>query len=102
MTEPSEGIFRKDLIDLLRDRPLTLHDIAQLLGTTSRDVESALGHLKRSLRHTTHRLKVTPARCRRCGFTFRADKLHKPGKCPTCHHSWIRAPRVWVEERSQP
>ena len=92
-------MFRKQLLDLLIDNPMTVAEVSSALGETPADIEADLRHLLKSLRHLPWRAVITPARCRRCGFEFRADKLHKPGKCPLCRGSWIAAPRI--EIRSQ-
>ena len=90
-------MFRKDLLELLRTTPRSVADIAAQLQLRPDDVEDDLRHLLKSVRHTGHRVTITPARCRHCGFTFHADKLHKPGKCPRCRQTWISAPRVHIE-----
>ena len=85
-------MFRKDLIDLLLNNPTSVHEIARLLDLTPKDVADDLRHLARSLRHSDYQLRVTPARCRKCGFTFSPDKITKPGKCPACRGTWISEP----------
>jgi len=90
-------MFRKDLLELLRVAPRSVTDIATLLELEPKDVEDDLRHLLKSIRHGGYRVTVTPARCRHCGFTFHADKLHKPGKCPRCRHTWISPPLFFIE-----
>ena len=92
-------MFRKDLIALLQGNPLGLKDIAEVLEMTPRDVEDDIKHLIKSLKHSDYQLRVTPARCRKCGFRFKQEKLHKPGKCPRCRESWIREPLLEIEKR---
>ena len=77
-------MFRKDLLNVLADRPRSVSSIARELGLTRSDVEEDLRHSIRSARAAGHRLVVEPARCRACGFTFGEDRLKKPGKCPAC------------------
>jgi predicted Zn-ribbon and HTH transcriptional regulator len=77
-------VFRKDLIDILTGRPMSLHELALLRDESPRDLEDDLQHLFRSLRDGPLCPVVTPARCRKCGFVFRHEKLRKPGKCPHC------------------
>jgi hypothetical protein len=89
-------MFRKDLIDLLLNHPMSVHDIARQLLMTPKDVENDLQHLLKTLRHGGYRAHVEPARCRKCGFVFHQDKLHKPGKCPQCHGTWITDPRIGI------
>ena len=90
-------MFRKDLLELLRAAPRSVADIARLLELEPKDVEDDLRHLLRSVKHTGARVTVTPAQCRHCGFRFRADKLHKPGKCPRCHETWISPPLIRID-----
>ncbi|MHC4548592.1 MAG: transcriptional regulator [Planctomycetota bacterium] len=90
-------MFRKDLIELLLDNPLSVADIARLKGAKLRDVESDLRHLFRSLKRDGYRVVIEPACCRKCDFVFREEKLLKPGKCPRCKGTWIDEPRIAVE-----
>jgi predicted Zn-ribbon and HTH transcriptional regulator len=92
-------MYRKVLIGMLRDHPVSVHQLALLLDSGERDVEADLQHLLRSLRNSDWRAVVTPARCRKCGFRFHADKLHKPGKCPACKGTWISDPLIGLEAR---
>ena len=77
-------MFRKDLLNVLTDRPRSVSSIARELGLTRSNVEDDLRHVIRSARAAGRRIVVAPARCRACGFTFGEDRLKKPGKCPTC------------------
>jgi len=43
-------MFRRGLIDLLKGRPTSLHELALLLDERPRDLEDDLRHLFRSLR----------------------------------------------------
>jgi predicted Zn-ribbon and HTH transcriptional regulator len=90
-------VFRRELIDWLLDNPTSVAELARELGVRPREVEEDLHHLLRSLKHQPYRAVVTPAQCRKCGFTFRAEKLTKPGKCPKCHATWISEPLVAIE-----
>lgn len=92
-------MFRKDLIELLRARPIALHELALLIDCTPRDLEDDLRHLFLSLRSDPLCPVITPARCRACGFEFHRDKLRKPGKCPRCRGTWISEPMISLEER---
>lgn len=92
-------MFRKDLIDMLRVRPITLYELSLLLDTEPRDLEDDLQHLFRSLRGNPLCAVIEPARCRKCGFTFHSDKLHKPGKCPRCKGTWISEPLIALAEK---
>ncbi len=94
------AVFRKDLIELLLMRPMSIQKIARLLEERPRDVEDDLHHLLKSLKKSPCRVVVTAARCRKCDFRFHDDKLHKPGKCPRCHETWITEPLIEIRERA--
>ena len=94
-------MFRKDLIPLLQGNPMSVAQIARLVGEAPRDVEADLLHLLRSLKHTEFTAEVTPARCRKCGFEFDGTKLAKPSKCPECKATWIQEPRVAILARKE-
>ena len=93
-------MFRKGLITLLQDQPMGLAEIAHLMEMTQKDVEEDLRHLLKSLKHSEYQLIVTPAVCRKCGFIFNKDKMHKPGKCPQCHGTWVQEPVFTIKQKS--
>lgn len=90
-------MFRKALIELLEDNPLSIREIAEMLEEKPRDVEDALKHLLKSLRNMPYRAVIVPAKCNKCGFVFHKDKMHKPCKCPLCKETWISDPLISVE-----
>ena len=87
-------MFRKELMDLLLGTTMSVAEIARLMEMHPRDVEDDIRHLLKSIKHKGCRAQVTPAQCRKCSFTFRKDKLRKPGKCPRCHATWISEPKL--------
>jgi hypothetical protein len=89
-------VFRKDLIPLLQNNPMSAAQIARLVGETPRDIEADLLHLLKSLKHTEFVATIEPARCRKCRFEFDVAKLSKPSKCPQCKSTWILEPRVSI------
>ena len=93
-------MFRKGLIPLLLDHPMTVVEIAGQLGVSPRDVVDDVQHLLRSLEHSDYTAVVTPAQCRKCEFTFEESKLKKPERCPACRGTWIEPPRVFVQRRA--
>jgi transcriptional regulator len=93
-------VFRKDLIDLLHDNPMSVAQIARLVGESPGDVADDLEHLLLSLKHTDYWAAILPARCRKCGFEFSEGKLRKPSKCPACHSTWLTEPRVSLERKA--
>ncbi len=93
-------MLRKDLIVLLKNSSMDLVEIAWHLEVSQKDVADDLRHLVKSLNHTDDRLVVTPAYCRKCDFTFNKYKLHKPGRCPKCHGTWIQGPLFDIEQNT--
>ncbi|MBP7147792.1 MAG: transcriptional regulator [Acidobacteria bacterium] len=93
-------MFRKELLELLRARPMTVTEIARLAEQPIARVRDDLQHLERTLRRAGGRLEIEPARCRSCGFVFSADKLTRPGHCPRCRGSWISEPVIGVRQTS--
>lgn len=92
-------MYRKALIDLLRNNPMTLYEIAKPLDLKPKDVEDDLRHLQKTLKHESYRLVIHPARCQKCGFVFGTEHLHKPGKCPACKGTWIEEPTFEIVGR---
>ena len=97
--QESPPVFRKDLIPLLLDNPMSVAQIARLVRETPRDIENDLLHLLKSLKHTEYTGVIEPARCRKCGFEFATGKLAKPSKCPECKVTWILEPRVALQRK---
>ena len=92
-------MFRKDLIPLLENNPMSVAQIARQVGETPREVETDLSHLLKSLKHSDYVAIIEPGRCRKCGFEFDAGKLSKPSKCPECRATWVLEPRVLLRRR---
>ena len=95
---PDKLMYRKELLEMLHDRPASVHELALLLDMRAGELEDDLQHLLRSLKNLPYRAIITPACCKKCGFVFHRNKLHKPGKCPRCHGTWISDPLVSIEE----
>lgn len=89
---------RRELItQTLRGAPMTPRQLAAALDMRVRDVLADLPHVRRSLGRD---LRVTPARCSRCDFTFtRRRRLSTPSRCPDCRTERIDGPWLQVRER---
>jgi len=94
-------MFRKKLIEMLNENPMTVSQIARLVDESPSRFADDLNHLFRSLKHTEHRAVVEPARCRACGFEFSREKLNKPSKCPECHSTWVLEPKIGIESKTR-
>lgn len=93
-------MFRKELLSLLQNNPLGITDIARYMGVPPKEIEDDIEHLMKTLKHSEYRLLITPAKCKKCGFTFHKDKFHRPGKCPQCHGTWINEPQFEIRAGS--
>ena len=94
-------MFRKDLIEMLRDNSMTVSQIARLVDESPGRVADDLNHLLRSLKHTEYKAVMEPARCRSCGFEFSSQKLTKPSKCPECQSTWVLEPKIRIESKAR-
>jgi transcriptional regulator len=92
-------VFRKDLIPMLLNHPMTVSEISRFVEQSGKDTTEDLGHLLQSLKHTEYRAVIEPAVCKKCGFEFGEDKLRKPSKCPKCKGTWLTEPRVSLARR---
>ncbi len=92
-------MFRRELLDIILDRPVSIHELSRVLGVPVRELDDDLKHLAKSLRHDEYRLDVIPARCRKCGYTFAATKYRKPGKCPQCRGTWLSEPLIGARRK---
>ena len=95
-----EVMFRKALIDLLLNNPMSVAQIARMVAEPPRQIADDLNHLFRSLKHTDYRAIIEPARCRACGFEFSQAKVNKPSKCPNCHSTWLAEPLIQIEQKT--
>ena len=87
--------LRRHLRDVLAE-PRTVSSLARELGFRRQDMEEDLRHAIRSARAAGDDVRVEPARCKTCGFTFDQDRLTKPGKCPECRGTRIFEPLVSI------
>ena len=94
-------MYRRHLMQMLLNQPMTVSEIARRAGVLPGEVEQDLRHLVKSLRHGEHELLVTAAECRKCAFQFSQDKFRKPSKCPECRSTWIDEPMVEIRLRAE-
>jgi len=78
-------------------QPRTSSSIAHELKLTRGEVEDHLKHLLKSAKAAGQYVKIEPARCRNCGFTFSQDKIIKPGKCPECKGTHLYEPLIQIK-----
>ena len=87
---------RQQIAEMLR-QPRTSSSIAHELKLTRDEVEDHLKHLLRSARTAEQDVRIEPARCRSCGYTFSQDKISKPGKCPECRGTRLYEPLIQIK-----
>ncbi len=78
-------------------QPRTSSSIAHELKLTRDEVDDHLKHLLKSARTAGQDVRIEPARCRSCGFTFAKDKILKPGKCPECKGTKLYEPLIQIK-----
>ncbi|AOY58547.1 MULTISPECIES: transcriptional regulator [Desulfococcus] len=89
--------IREQMIDVLSEGEHDVYEISQRLGIQEKAVYQHLSHITKSLTHRKHRLKIVPAACISCGFTFKErSRFKKPGRCPLCRSERIRQPRYAI------
>ena len=92
-------MFRKDLVPMLLEHPMTVNEIARFVEQNGKDTEEDLEHFLLSLKHSGYRAVVAPSACRKCAFEFGPEKLRKPSKCPKCKSTWLTEPRISLTRR---
>ncbi|MFO0699649.1 MAG: hypothetical protein U0236_10485 [Nitrospira sp.] len=99
---PPERTMRQRIVDLLTDRPMTSHQLAQALGIAERLVEEHLVHVVKTVtRDRSRQFLREPSSCVDCGFMFRdRTRLTRPSRCPHCRSEGITSPRYHIESRA--
>jgi predicted Zn-ribbon and HTH transcriptional regulator len=92
-------VFRKDLLCDLIGEARSVSSVARALGLRKRDVEEDLRHVIRTAVAQGYTVRVEPARCRICGFTFGEEKLSKPGRCPACRGTRLLEAQITILPR---
>jgi predicted Zn-ribbon and HTH transcriptional regulator len=89
--------IREQMIDLLSEGEHDAYEVSQRLRIQEKEVYQHLSHITKSLAARNRRLKIVPAACVSCGFSFKdRGRLKKPGRCPMCRSERIRSPRYTV------
>ncbi len=85
--------IRRAIVQLLEERPRSVRELSVAVHIPEKEVLSHLEHIRLAHRHEAAHLTLTPASCRKCGFTFsKRERLTRPGKCPVCRNEQITAP----------
>ncbi len=92
MTQPPERsqTVRESIRDVISGTSLDAREISGLVGIPEREVVAHLEHLARG----RDKLRVDPARCHGCDFSFeKRSRTSRPSRCPKCKSERISAPR---------
>ena len=84
---------RQAIKTLLERRTLSARDISAIVRIPEKEVLDHLEHIRIASHKDVQHLLLTPALCKKCGFTFRKrERLARPGKCPLCRNEQIAEP----------
>lgn len=90
--------IRQEMIEILKQGPLTARELSQILHVTEKEAISHLYHVQKSAL-PEYELQVDSAVCRGCGYQFETRKrLSKPSKCPKCRQQTIAPPCYFLEK----
>lgn len=91
--EEREITIRNQIIELLKERELTMIEISRMVKIPEKSVSFHIDHIKKSILKKGYSLRITPAICLNCGFVFKKrEKAKKPAKCPICKSEHIEDP----------
>jgi predicted Zn-ribbon and HTH transcriptional regulator len=83
--------IRQKIISTLEGRTLSAKNISGTVRISEKEVYEHICHIQKTVHKRNYKLIITPAKCKRCGFSFKKrEKIKKPGKCPICRSEAIR------------
>ncbi|MDH4318592.1 MAG: HTH domain-containing protein [Desulfobulbaceae bacterium] len=89
--------IRQDMLELLKEGPISARELSQSLHISEREVYDHLGHLSKSVSGKGMKLRIEPARCLSCNYVFRErSKMSPPGRCPKCRNSHLAPPSYLI------
>ncbi len=87
---------RQEIGEMLKQRPLSIYELAEVLGVKVNIILDDLNHIKKSL-PSSQKILLFPARCQKCGFRFsKRTRLTRPSRCPKCKSERIKAPVIQI------
>lgn len=91
--------IRRRMIRFLSERECSVRELSQYLGIREKDVFEHLQHIGCTVAARKWKLKVVPAKCLECSFTFEDRKrFTRPGRCPRCKGEHVADPRYIILE----
>lgn len=92
---------RKEIIEVLKHRKLTLKGLADEFLAEQEDILEDLHHIAQTM-FPEMDLRMELPECKTCGYEFKQRKKGKPpSRCPTCKGESITHPRYFIVERDQ-
>ncbi len=89
---------RKEIITLLSEGEYGAKSISKILRISEKEIYQHLSHIGRSLKSQNRKLRIIPALCLECGFSFEGrNRFTSPGKCPKCKGEHIQDPEYRSE-----
>jgi predicted Zn-ribbon and HTH transcriptional regulator len=90
--------IRQAIVDLLATQPLSAKEISGHVRIPEKEVHEHLKHIQKTIHKKNSSVKITPPRCKQCGFEFtKREKFKKPGKCPVCKGETIEEARFVIK-----
>ena len=85
--------IRQAIKTLLERSSLSARDISAIVRIPEKEVLDHLKHIRIASHREREHLLLTPALCKKCGFSFKKrERLARPGKCPVCRNEQIAEP----------
>jgi transcriptional regulator len=90
---------RQSLIDELLRGEWTARELSKVLRRSEKEIYEHLAHINRTLASRNMRLRIIPARCLECDYSFGSrNRFTSPGRCPRCRGEHIENPRFRIPE----
>lgn len=92
-----EKTRRQHIVDLLRQKRWSVHDLAKEFEVKVSIILDDLEHIRRSA-SSRYKMLIFPAECNDCGFKFKErSKFTTPSRCPRCKREWISPTMMKIE-----
>ncbi len=85
--------LRQKITSAIKGKTLSVREISATVRASEKEIYNHLSHIQKTIDTSSLTFIVSPAECRKCGFTFtKRAKLKRPGKCPLCRGETILGP----------
>jgi len=90
---------RQKIISSIKGKTLSVREISTTVRASEKEVYNHLSHIQKTVHTSRLTFIVSPAECRKCGFSFaKRARLTRPGKCPLCRSETISGPFFSITE----